>query len=221
MKLVHKNFDRQINFDENLFQTLIIENPQEFYSLTKQLISQIDGEYGEWVLSENGKILQIENIVSVIYDFFSLALSNKKIENGINAKVLNVFKEGDYFQEVQEIASEIHSLGEKISDNIDLPLESSEEITYQTICKLLSFKILEEEKLVDKIATWVDVNIKLKNTKIFVFVNLQSVLDADKMATLLKQLKYWQVGVLNIASSDYAGSEIFEKIIIDKDLCVI
>lgn len=95
------------------------------------------------------------------------------------------------------------------------------EVTYQTICKLLSFKILEEEKLVDKIATWVDVNIKLKNTKIFVFVNLQSVLDADKMATLLKQLKYWQVGVLNIASSDYVGSEIFEKIIIDKDLCVI
>ncbi len=221
MKLVHRNIEKQINFEENLFYTLIIESPQEFYSLVHQLVLQTDGEYGEWVLSDNGKILQIENVVAMIHDFFSISVTGKKIENAINAQILEMFKEGDYFQEVQEISSKVYLLGQKILENIEIPLESNADISYQTICKLLAFKIQEEDHLVDKIATWADVNIKLKNAKILVFVNLQLVLNKESMQKLLNQLKYWQVGVLNIASSDYEGSEMFEKIIIDKDLCVI
>ena len=221
MKLVHKNIEKHLNFDENFFQVLIIENQKEYFSLIKQLIYQANGEDGDWVLSHDGKILQIEKSMAVLSDFFEFTIAGRKIEGEINSKLMSVFKEGDLFQEVQNINSQINLLGERLIEEVELPIEMNSEITFSTLIKLLSFKIRQEENLIDKLSTWVDINIKLKNIKIFVFVNLQFVLDEEEFTSFVKYLNYLQIGVLNIASID---SEVFkdaEKTIIDKDLCEI
>ncbi len=221
MKLVHKNIEKQIDFSNNFFHALIVENQDEFYSLVKQLFSQIDGDGGGWVLSHNGKILQIEDSLCVLADFFNLSNNGKKIENAINSKVASVFKHKDFIQDLQEFNSRLHLLAEKVLEEIDLPLEINGELSYATLTKLMAFKVSEEEKLIDKLLTFVDVNIKLKNTMVFAFVNLQFVLNEEDLLSFIKHLQYLQIGVLLISSVDSHCFKNAEKIIIDKDLCLI
>ena len=65
MKIVHPHIDKQIDFDKSDVYILIIENPQEFYNLSKQIISQFNGEEGEWIRMRLGKwILPTEGMLS-------------------------------------------------------------------------------------------------------------------------------------------------------------
>ena len=80
MKLVHPNISRHIDFEKAENYQLVIENANECYKLTKEIISQCNGENGEWVLSETFPIELNKNAL-IMYNFFDLSCNNKKTEN--------------------------------------------------------------------------------------------------------------------------------------------
>ena len=66
MKIVHKNLQRQINFEEHQFWSLVIENPKEFYRLSNDLYKQSIGEEGEFVVSHNNESINAENKIKTL-----------------------------------------------------------------------------------------------------------------------------------------------------------
>ena len=55
MKLVNPNLCLDISIDENEVNELVIENPAVFSDFVRELLLQVDGTEGDFVLSEEGK----------------------------------------------------------------------------------------------------------------------------------------------------------------------
>ena len=69
MKLVHPVLSGPIAFEEGRIAVLTIERPEVFRALVTDLMRQAEGEDGEAVLSERGKVLDPVCCLKVISDY--------------------------------------------------------------------------------------------------------------------------------------------------------
>ena len=88
MKLAHYDLSEPITFCENKINVLVLENGAYFRDKVYQLRAQCNGESGEWILSENGKILEISRYAELIYDPMELDLSSKRFQPRISKACL-------------------------------------------------------------------------------------------------------------------------------------
>ena len=219
MKLVHKNIDKILNLTcPNL---LIVENSKEFLYLVSQFFQQVNGGEGDWVLSENTQTLQLDKCCLFIYDYLNLNFSGKKIENLINNEALKLLKEGDFISQIFEIKSKMAEINNALLDEIDLPIFSKDEFSYDDFIKVSNYAINEEIDLPSKIITYIDIFIKLGKIKLVVLVDLFHYLTQQEVELLIKNIQYLDVSVLLIDSQDKYTNLKIEKTIIDDDLCLI
>ena len=130
MKLVHPRIDRNIDFDITDRYSLIIENAREFYDITNDILTQTNfRDGGEWVLSENSRILDISKEVVAIYDFYHIDYNNKKIQNLIGQEVIKISKENDIYFKISEINTMINSINSDILQKLDIPVSSDIDFT--------------------------------------------------------------------------------------------
>lgn len=221
MKLINYNVDYVFDYslDINIY-SLIVENSQEYFKLCNDIIKQSEGEDGSWVLSHNAQQLNMDNVLC-IYDFFGLSMNNKKVENLINAQVLQIIKEQDFLQEFSALNNILLKINNKALAQVDLPIISAEEFTYENFVKFSNYKIDEETDLCNKIVTYVDLFIKLKNIKVVALISCFNVLSKEQMQSIIKQLQYMGISVLLINNQNKYEFKNIPKVIIDEDLCLI
>ena len=223
MRLAHFDIDYVFDFDkQNTTYSLVIENSMQYFNLVKQLIDQNNGKQGGgWILSQIDKELSLQDNVVCVYNFFDLNLNSKKIESVINNEVLKVIKEKDLLREFEDLSKLVLKINDEILSNIDLPIDSSDDITYENFIKLSNYKITEEIDILNKIVTYVDLFVKLKNIKLVILVDCFAVLSEQDMQKLLKQFNYMDCNVLLINSQNKYTFNDVKKCIIDEDLCII
>ena len=83
MKLAHYEFNNPIEFEENKINVIIIENAVFLRNIIETAENQINGENGEFVLSENGKITEMRKKAVLITDLFHLNTNTKSIISNI------------------------------------------------------------------------------------------------------------------------------------------
>ena len=221
MKIVHPHLVRQIDFSKEEFYALIIENQKEFFSLTKELYNQVGGGEGNFVLSEKCESLSIEKNVLFIYDFFSIGLNSKRIDNLLNASAINIIKEGDYIELITELNQKFIEFHEKVVDSFDLDVTYDDDLTFEKLVKLANYKISYNNDLLESILTYIDIHIKLQKIKVVVLVGAQTYFSQEEFDKLLKQIEYYDINLLlidNRRSLDLKGIKCYT---IDDDLCEI
>lgn len=220
MKLVHPNIDKILNFDlKNVF-SLIIENPEEYFNLTNQLVMQSEGGDGDWVLSDVLPLELSKNIL-VIYDFYHLDCNNKKFDNMLKTEIMKLPKSVDFNEYVTNINKEIAKLNDKIISNLPIKVFVNDDISFEQILKLSKFSFKEETKLLERLINYIENYLQLSTLKVVVLIGSKSVLDNDHIKLLIKDLEYKDLKILLIDSQDRFLDYDCEKIIIDNDLCVI
>lgn len=220
MKIVHPLIEIAIDFKINNCYTLVVENPNEFYNLTSELYQQTKGNEGAFILSDNS-ILNIEKEMLLIYDYYNISFSSKKIVNLINNDILQLLKKNDFIEDFSAISTSFIKLSEKISQELDYELEFEDNFCFEDFIKFSNFKIRNADNLLENLITFVDLFIKLTNIKIVSFINISNFLNENEMIELIKQLNYFQVKILFLESQDRIKSHNLKKIIIDQDLCII
>lgn len=220
MKLVNPRIDRQINFEKANKYLLLVENPEEFYLLTNELVAQQELGEGHWVLSDNGT-LDIAKNMAVIYDYYNLMLNNKKADAYIKNQILSAAKEGDFLDELSRINMEIIGLNNKLMQQLDLNLTTNEDVTFEDLYKISNFSLVEEVSLPEKLAAYVDLQIKIKNIKVVALISPFSYFSCKAINALIKHFEYRGLDILIVDTKNQRLAKDFEKIIIDKDLCVI
>lgn len=221
MKMVHKEIDKQIDFAENPIWRLIIEEPTEFYKLVSELNRQMKGEDGCFVLSESGNMLELEKSCLLIYDFYNFSLNNAKTDKLISTHIINIMREMDIIQPLVQMNKSLIEINDKILENIGLPITFEAELTIEKLVKISEFSIEEEQTLLGKILTYIDIMIELKNIKCVVFVGIEQVLSFQDIETLIREMKYKNICLLLIESRESGNSLDIGQIIVDKDLCII
>lgn len=223
MILVHPRIEEQIEFKENVINVLCIENKALFNEIVSDFLVQINGEDGDFILSEKGKELPIKKSVELVLSPFMMDFNSKKILSSIYGDLKENAYQQDYYANTVKLLSEISGYISNVVDEYKYPLEISEEINIEDVFKLASLKVDNSNStLVDKIVDYVELVTTVLNVKLVVFVNLKLYIEEEQLGELYKTIMNKKINVLLIENMMISSKIEGEKgIIIDKDLCEI
>lgn len=220
MRLVNTEMNIEIDMDNSPI-LLVIECEERFAQMVQMLIDQVDKREGDFVLSENNKLLAMDKYCDIIMNPFSLDINDKKIQTKLYAKISGAAEV--YFEEKERIHSEIVRLLDDVVDG--LPLDNityNLELDWNTILKMYSVKIGTEytsitEKLVDYIKTCA----LLCETKVLILVNAKSYLNKSDLLNIYEMASYFHVHIMLVeaVAEHFLPEELVY--ILDKDDCFI
>lgn len=220
MKLAHYRIDKIFDFDKTPFSLLVLENVKEYYRLTNEFYLESLGEEGGWILTEKD-VIDLKSKVELIYDFYAFSINGKKTQTLINSIIEKEFASNDCFEMLSNINKNLLLLNEKLTDKIDVRISYNDEFTLQDFIKFSNYKVNEDNSLIERLIDYVDVCLKIKKTKLFVFFNIFDVLEEKEINLFLGQLRYMETKVLFINCKEYKYDLPLDKTIIDNDLCII
>ena len=92
MKLVNSKYNLDIEFEENISNTLVLENKQHMIDVIQNLILQLKGDEGDFVLSAE-KNVKFDKVVEFIANPFEIDFNNKKIVTKLFEQLIAVASE--------------------------------------------------------------------------------------------------------------------------------
>lgn len=221
IRITHVHLDTPLILSEDCVQLLIIENPSEFYNTVFELDGQFDGKEGNFVFSSEGQIISAAKNGVMVSDFFHFDLNDKKILNLLYKKI-----EGSVVSEktleFNELTAKTVGFLEDVSFLMPFELEYDEP-QIQDYLKAAGVKFQKDyDSLEEKIICYINALIELKNCEFFIFVNLKSVLNDQKLQQIYDHCRAEQVGLLLIENTKTRPLLLCEKaVVITEDLCEI
>ncbi len=221
MRLIHTGYHLELVLQENQITVLSVENPKAYTDLLHDIWNQAQGEEGEFILSEQGKIKNISKEVECIFNPFLLDCNDKKVMNKL-------------YQELRELTDStlanesiaLHSSIMKYMDRlfIQVPYALAYHIDFDIVglLKLYGVKIdCSGESLLDKIVEYLRAMRQICHVAIYVFVGLKQYLTEDELRKLYEFVFYEKI-YLVIFEAGHSQVINGEKCwLFDKDMCII
>ena len=224
MKIINREWHRQIELKENVIHTLILENKVYYREIILELLRQHKGLEGDFVLSEKNKDIAFDKNSYFITDLFNIDINNKKVLTKVYATLQKQVEED--IVEYNQLTSVIKRYFERLVFNNNLDLEQDEEIDVMVLLKLGDFKIhFEESNYLEKIIKYMKVLIDLCGVKVIFLIGLHSIFNNNEIKQFYKEICLNKIKIVNIETqqfSDYSNKDYKELIyIFDKDNCEI
>ena len=224
MKIINREWHRQIELKENVIHTLILENKVYYREIILELLRQHKGLEGDFVLSEKNKDIAFDKNSYFITDLFNIDINNKKVLTKVYATLQKQVEED--IVEYNQLTSVIKRYFERLVFNNNLDLEQDEEIDVMALLKLGDFKIhFEESNYLEKIIKYMRVLIDLCGVKVIFLIGLHSIFNNNEIKQFYKEICLNKIKIVNIETqqfSDYSNKDYKELIyIFDKDNCEI
>ena len=224
MKIINREWHRQIELKENVIHTLILENKVYYREIILELLRQHKGLEGDFVLSEKNKDIAFDKNSYFITDLFNIDINNKKVLTKVYATLQKQVEED--IVEYNQLTSVIKRYFERLVFNNNLDLEQDEEIDVMSLLKLGDFKIhFEESNYLEKIIKYMKVLIDLCGVKVIFLIGLHSIFNNNEIKQFYKEICLNKIKIVNIETqqfSDYSNEGYKELIyIFDKDNCEI
>ena len=220
MRLVNSKYNLKIEFEENKSTELVVENKECMIDIVQNLLSQVDGIEGDFVLAAE-KEMKMEKDVLFIIDPFSVDFNNKKIITKLYEQLSQIAKEEN--EGYDSINSEIVSTLEKICGCVEYSnVQYDLEFDWKNLFKLYNVRIGEDYKnIYEKLEDYIKILVDVLKVKLIIFLNLMEYLPYDKIDNIRHIGFYKKVSMLFIESEErkeFGDNNIF---IIDKDRCLI
>ena len=224
MKIINREWHRQIELEENVIHTLVFENKLYYREIILELLKQHKGLEGNFVLSEKNREIAFDKNSYFISNLFNIDINNKKILTKVYATLQKQVEED--IIEYNQLISVIKRYFERLIFNNNLDLEQDEEIDVMALLKLGDFKIyFEESNYLEKITKYMKVLIDLCGVKVIFLIGLHSIFNNDEIRQFYKEICLNKIKIVNIETqqfSDYSNEGYKELIyIFDKDNCEI
>ena len=220
MKLSHVKLDITLNFDEsNRILSWIIQDPQTYYAFIQELLKQIQGETGQFVLSNNDKNIKIDSDVQPIVGPFDISLNSKKITAMISKNLLKLAVNGEYSEQFKKLSETFKSYLDEVILNSDLPVEI-DELQEENIFKVASIKSKESTSFYENLINYISLILKLARPKLLILIDITRYIGKEQMNEFLNFLMYEDVNVLFIDLLTHDGSCSYTKTyFLDSDNC--
>lgn len=195
MKLAHIALENQIDFKDDKIVFWNIEDTQIYYEFVRELKNQIDGEDGNFVLSNNLKSLKLDSNAEIIVGPFDMAFDSKKIANLISKRIVQTAVEDEYFIKFQTIEKSIMEYLRNLIIDADLPVEVGP-IEIENLIKAPSFKTSESNSFYDNLVNYVSLLLNLSKPKLLILVDIKRYIKPESFTQFLHFLQYEDINVL-------------------------
>jgi CRISPR-associated protein, csn2 family len=224
MKIINREWHRQIELKENTIYTLVFENKIYYREIILELLRQHKGLEGSFVLSEQNKEITFDKYSYFISDLFNIDINNKKVLTKVYAKLYKQVEED--IIEYNKLISQIKEYFESLIFNNSLDLEQDEEIDIMSLLKLGNLKIhLEENNYLEKMIKYMKVLSDLCGAKVIFLVGLHSIFDNEEMKKFYKEICLNKINIVNIETqqlNNHSDQDYKELVyIFDKDNCEV
>lgn len=222
MRLVNVSYNIDIEFAENRTEIISIEGPDIYTEFIQELNSQLDGEAGNFVLSEKNETLKMDKKVEFIFNPFGVDFNEKRIIS----KAYNVLK--DSAEGLDELREKINSSIVNILDEVILrsPYDNfvyNLDLDWNTLFKLYDVRVqFEEGKLVDKLIQYIKMLAELLGIRVIFLLNISTFLTKYELQELCKSAQYEKVNLVLLEQRELELTDVKSRShIIDCDRCLI
>ena len=221
-KLVHSDWDFQINMSDGSATLLVMEKPSVFRNFLVELIKQTLGEEGNYVFSDNDGDVNIKNSIIVVTDPLNVVPDSKKVMNKIQQQIKDLIVSESMYVDTMELLSHLDRFACKIESefwvNLTHDLYDAESLT-----KMLNLSIsTDSENEIEKIMDYMDLQSEILGIRCFVFPSLFSMFDFEELEVFINEsiAKKHNLIFFEPYEPEILPSNL-KKMIIDKDFCQI
>lgn len=210
---------KPIEIGENSPATLVIENSVFYRSLVEDLILQSQGCGARFAVSEGGETLNFTHDIEVITDVFRLMTDSRTVQNRINQAVADEYRLAQ--DKYDGLLCGINEVAANVAAALDFDASYTPLGDLGGVLKLFGFRMdVDELTLPERLAEYVGFLHACCGRRLFVILNLHTVLNGDELAEFIKLAEYKKIHILFVDGK--VGSVGGENVrIIDNDLCEI
>lgn len=220
MRLVYKELDTILEWDNHLIPIIVIENLQYKNKFLEDLYFQSNTNEDDPFFISDKKKQNRKMKFEVIINPFDLEVNKRNIINKVSRTFENLIKE-DYI-ELVALSDEINNYLYKKSHYLPISVELIGDLNIKRLMQLFELSIVDDSNnLLEKIMNYLEVNCQLGLNNVFIFVNLKQYLDQKEIYELYKFSKYEEINLILIENNIDKLLENEKKFIIDEDLCLI
>lgn len=221
MKLMIPFFSAPICFEENILNSIVIENQKFFREVVSDIRHQIDKYEGDIVFSVSDIPQDMAGNIEVISEFLDLDINSKNLLSKVQNIMEKTARDEQHYMETQEILSSIEHFVQKLSFSCPCDVECSK-LTLTNLLKMVGLHFSMTygnpmEKLIDYMSLVRD----LEKEKLFVFVNMRSWFTEEELSLFINTVLAHKFHILLIDNCEYPKLEQEKRIVIDRDLCEI
>ena len=221
MRIIYSKYGIDLCLEENKITTIVIENPLVMSEVIRNISRQVNGEDGEWILSDQDKVFSAEKI--------SIFLDNPLMVNSNEKRILTrLYKELSeqantlMYEEYTQINSYIVSFLERLLDTVPYHLDM--EVDMDLICILKWYGVKIESDGVSVLEALLDYLRALScicNIHVVFILNVKQFLTIEEVQQLYEFCFYEKMHLINLEGQKNYNLEQEKCVIIDKDLCII
>ena len=220
MKLVNSKYNLSMEWEENKSTTLIVENKDNMLNIINNLINQLSGQEGDFVLSDEVKV-KWEKQADFVLEPFTINFNNKKILSKMYEQMFDVSK--DEIEDYNSINNVIINAIDKVTQRVEYNnIVYNLDFDWKNIYKLYDVKIGEDyDNLSEKIEEYIKIIADVLHIKLVIFLNLKEYLSKIELENIQQICFYKKINLLLLESEEREKIENEKTFIIDKDRCLI
>ena len=221
IRVIIPHVETDIFLDSDFVQNLTIENPREFYKTVEEFIKVFNGEESNVCFVQGDKELS-SSLGEIVLSPITIDFNDKKLLNLLYKKFEKDCNKGEDILKINEINSLVGQFLQNTIIDFPAPLDYGE-LSLAEIFKTVGLKFnLYFENLPEKIISYINILIELKNIKFIVFVNLKSYISNEDLDFLVRHCANEKISLFLIESTKTRELLPNEKcVIITEDLCEI
>ncbi len=221
MKIILPEIDYVFDCGQEKCCSIIVENQKLLYKILKDLTTQMEGESGKSVLSENNKTLSMTKSCELISQFAPFDINRKNLLTKINARMQHLAVSDEHHMQIRELMAQwerdLLELSMEMVGNFEFP-----KISVESIIKAAGVQIEDiYDSLGEQLLDYFELVQEYDGKKLFVLVNLRSYLLDEEMELFLDGILARQIEILLLESTERKILKHEKRFIVDQDLCVI
>lgn len=221
MRIIYSKYGMDLCLEENKVTTIVIENPSVMSEVIRDISRQVNGEDGEWVLSEQDKIFSVEKS-SMFLDNLIMVNSNEKRILTRLYKELSEQANTLMYEEYTQINSYIVSFLEKLLDTVPYHLDMEVDMNLTGMLKLYGVKMESDGvSVLEVLIDYLRALSSICNIHVVFILNIKQFLTIEEVQQLYEFCFYEKMYLINLEGQKNYNLEQEKCVIIDKDLCII
>ena len=221
MKLINSKYNFSFDLNNNLINVLVCENEKVYNGMIIDLYKLEGDRDSSFILSSDEKQINFNDNCEIIFNPFKIDINNKKNIEKLYGQLSKYMSMDNMFIEKNEIIEQLYMYINKLSLISEYDILHNDRLEDKSIFKLIGLEIENDGCFDDMLINYMKVTNKLQGSKLYIFVNLKSFITSNDVLKMYKDIEYNKINVLLIENVDRKMVNGENKIIIDRDGCII